>query len=109
MHIPVQRSAPPKQFARVVLIGVDGRETSLEIRTKRDVTTHSIPERAEPSAHIAYFGIGTSDVRGGGQTSSQTVSAAFAVASTFPPASARSARCAWRQGTARWRRRCSTR
>jgi hypothetical protein len=85
MHIPVPRSAPSKQFARVVLIGVDGRETPLEIRTIRDVATHAIPERAAPGARVAFLGISTSDVRGGGQTSSQTVSAVFAVALDVPP------------------------
>lgn len=66
MHIPMDRGMPPRTFARVVLIGADGRETPLAIRTVRDVVTDVDPNRAAPPARIAFASSSSALVREGG-------------------------------------------
>ncbi|HKT41280.1 MAG TPA: WD40 repeat domain-containing serine/threonine protein kinase [Rhodanobacteraceae bacterium] len=63
MQIPMDHGMPPRAFARVVLIGTDGRETSLEIRTVRDVVTTSDPNVAALSARIAFASSSSALVR----------------------------------------------
>jgi len=65
MQTPLPRGVPPKPFAYVVLIGADGRETRLEIRTVRDIVQGN-PNNAATSARIAWMGADSGGVRGGG-------------------------------------------
>lgn len=46
MHIPMEGGVPSRPFAHVVLIGADGRETPLEVRTIRDIVTHGVAPKA---------------------------------------------------------------
>jgi WD40 repeat protein len=85
MHIPMNRNVPPRAFAWVVLIGADGRETRLEIRTVRDVVTHgSNPKWSAPSVRIAWVDVESESVRTGGDPA-QPWSATYAVALDVPP------------------------
>lgn len=84
MHIPMPRGTPPRTFAWIVLIGTDGRETRLEIRTVRDVVTHGInPKTAAPTARIARVGMDSESVRTGGDPA-QPWSGMYAVALDVP-------------------------
>ncbi|HSC13155.1 MAG TPA: WD40 repeat domain-containing protein, partial [Rhodanobacteraceae bacterium] len=65
MHTPMPRGVPPRAFAHVVLIGTDGRETRLEIRTVRDIVSGN-PNNAARSVRIAWMGVESREVRGGG-------------------------------------------
>ena len=65
MHTPMPRGVPPRPFANVVLIGADGRETALEMRTVRDIVGGN-PNSAAASVRIAWMGADSSGVRGGG-------------------------------------------
>jgi hypothetical protein len=84
MHTPLDRGAPSRPFARVVLRGADGRETVLEIRTLRDVVTDVSPNLAAPSARIAWAGVSSEFVRSGGSVT-QPTSDAYAVTLEVPP------------------------
>ncbi len=85
MHIPMNRGQPPRAFAWVVLIGADGRETRLEIRTVRDVVTHgSNPKWAAPSLRIAWIDVESESVRTGADPA-QPWSATYAVSLDVPP------------------------
>jgi WD40 repeat protein len=84
MHIPSPRGVPPRPFARVVLIGADGRETALEIRTVRDITTHGNPNGAAASARIAWVGVESAQVRAG--EPAEPGSHVYAVTLDVPPA-----------------------
>jgi len=85
MHIPMYRGIPPRAFGYVVLIGADGRETRLEIRTVRDVVTHGTnPKTAWPTARVARVGMDSESVRTGGDPA-QPWSAVYAVALDVPP------------------------
>jgi hypothetical protein len=67
MHIPMGKDVPPRTFAHVVLIGADGRETRLDVRTVHDVVTHYRNPKAIPaSARVALIGTDSSSIRGGG-------------------------------------------
>ena len=83
MHIPMERGVPPRTFAHVALIGADGRETPLEIRTVRDVATDVIANRGAPGAHIAFSGVSSAFVRGG--ESAEPMSNVYAVSLDVPP------------------------
>lgn len=83
MHIPMERGVPPRAFARVVLIGADGRETPLEIRTVRDVATDLSPNRVVASARIAFASSSSALVREGGSVGPS--SNVYAVALDVPP------------------------
>ncbi len=84
MHIPMNGGVPPRAFAYVVLIGQDGREIRLEIRTVRDVVTHGTnPKTAAPSARIARVGMDSESVRMGDDPA-QPWSAVYAVALDVP-------------------------
>ncbi len=72
--VPVSPRAPPRRFADVVLIGVDGRETALEIQLMRDVVTNWMIDIVAPSARIGWVGIFPAQQRDGGYTSSHTPS-----------------------------------
>jgi hypothetical protein len=61
----MNKHTPSRTFAWVVLTGANGRQTRLEIRTKRDVVTRGASEIADPRARIAFAGIDSSDVRDG--------------------------------------------
>jgi WD40 repeat protein len=65
MHIPINRDVPPRAFAYVVLIGADGRETRLEIRTLRDVVTDLDSNLGAPSVRIAFASSSSALVRQG--------------------------------------------
>ncbi|HZX92368.1 MAG TPA: WD40 repeat domain-containing serine/threonine-protein kinase [Rudaea sp.] len=65
MQTPMPRGTPSRPFAHVVLIGADGRETRLEIRTVRDIVSGN-PNHADRSAHIAWMGADSGGVRSGG-------------------------------------------
>ncbi|MBN8736247.1 MAG: protein kinase [Xanthomonadales bacterium] len=65
MHIPMNDNEPPRAFADVVLIGADGRETRLEIRTVRDVATDVNSDVAGRGARIAFTGISSAFAREG--------------------------------------------
>jgi hypothetical protein len=85
MHIPMNNGVPPRAFAYVVLLGADGRETRLEIRTVRDVVTDNAgPKTAAPTARIARVGTDSESVRTGGDPA-QPWSAVYAVALDVPP------------------------
>lgn len=85
MHIPMNSGVPPRAFAYVVLLGADGRETRLEIRTVRDVVTHGAnPKTAALTARIARVGMNSESVRTGGDPA-QPWSAVYAVALDVPP------------------------
>jgi WD40 repeat protein len=85
MHIPMNSGVPQRAFAYVVLLGADGRETRLEIRTVRDVVTHDAnPKTAAPTARIARVGMNSESVRSGGDPA-QPWSAVYAVALDVPP------------------------
>ncbi|MBS0557026.1 MAG: protein kinase [Proteobacteria bacterium] len=82
MHTPMEHGIPPRTFARVVLIGADGRETALEIRTLRDVVTDGNPNRAASTARIAFVGIPSAHIRNG--LADDPVSATYAVTLDVP-------------------------
>lgn len=65
MHIPVNRDVPPRTFAYVALIGADGRETRLQIRTLRDVVTDLDSSLGAPSIRIAFASSSSALVRQG--------------------------------------------
>ncbi|MBS0430898.1 MAG: protein kinase [Proteobacteria bacterium] len=65
MHIPMNGNEPSRAFAEVVLIGADGHETRLEIRTVRDVATDVGPDAAARSARVAFAGVSSAFARGG--------------------------------------------
>jgi WD40 repeat protein len=65
MHIPMNPGEPSRAFADVVLIGTDGRETRLEIRTVRDVVTDVGPDTAARSARVAFIGVSSAFAREG--------------------------------------------
>jgi len=82
MHTPMERGIPPRTFARVVLIGADGRETALEIRTVRDVVTDGNPNRAASTARIAFVGVPSAHIRNG--LADEPASATYAVTLDVP-------------------------
>jgi hypothetical protein len=84
MHTPLDRGAPSRPFARVVLTYADGREAALEIRTLRDVVTDVNPNLAAPGARIAWAGVSSEFVRGGGSVA-QPTSDVYAVTLAVPP------------------------
>ncbi len=85
MHIPMNKGLPPRDFAHVVLIGADGRETRLDVRTVRDVVTHYRNPKAVPaSTRIALTGTDSSSIRAGGDPM-QWYSSTYAVALDVPP------------------------
>lgn len=83
MHIPMNRGMPARAFAYVVLIGTNGRETRLEIRTVRDVVTHFDPGSAAPGARIAFSGTDSATSRAGAPVGPW--SNVYAVALDVPP------------------------
>lgn len=64
-HIEIPQDAPPRRAAAVVLIGADGRESSLEIQTVRDISMHLQPEKGGPTARIGWVGPWVSATRMG--------------------------------------------
>jgi WD40 repeat protein len=85
MHIPMNLDVPSRPFARVVLIGADGHETPLEIRTIRDVITHAFGPKAFPSsgARVALLATEGQQIRAGGDPG-QPRSSVYAVTLEVP-------------------------
>jgi hypothetical protein len=85
MQVPMARGTPPGIFGYVVLIGADGRETRLGIRTVRDVVTDEYdPETAATTARVAFVEPHGADVRMGDDPM-QPESATYGVALDVPP------------------------
>lgn len=82
MHIPVNEGAPPRDFAYVVLLGANGRETRLSIRSVRDVVTDMSPGLAQSGARVAFADSPSAFVRGGDPV--QPTSNVFAVSLDIP-------------------------
>lgn len=86
MHIPMNKGVPPRDFVHVVLIGADGRETRLDIRTVRDVvTSYTGPKSIPAGPRIAMFGAASREFRDGGDPM-QWQGAMFAVSLDVPVA-----------------------
>jgi hypothetical protein len=84
MHIPMGKDVPSRNFAHVVLIGADGRETRLDIRTVRDVvTSYTGPKSIPAGPRVALFGAASRELRGGGDPM-QRMGAVFAVSLAVP-------------------------
>ncbi len=83
MHIPMNRDVSPRAFAYVALIGADGRETRLEIRTLRDVVTDLDSNLGAPSVRIAFASSSSALVRQGWFTGPS--SNVYAVTLDVPP------------------------
>jgi hypothetical protein len=52
-------------MAAVVLIGANGRETSLEVLSRRDISTHDQPDLAMPGARVGWIGTHVAAIRWG--------------------------------------------
>ena len=84
-HIPIDPRQGASRAATVVLRDAAGRETPLEVQMIRDLAMRTQPDLALPSARIGWLGVSGTDLRGGGNRVTDTVSAAYAVSLEVPP------------------------
>ncbi|MBK9655153.1 MAG: hypothetical protein IPO66_06660 [Rhodanobacteraceae bacterium] len=87
VHIPMPPNAPPRRAAQVLLRHSDGRESTLEIMSVRDVVTNWQPDMAAPSARVAWIGSQPTALRSG-SGGGFLFSYVYAVSLDLPPGSA---------------------
>jgi hypothetical protein len=86
LHVPMRPNTPPRRAGVVQLRHADGRESTLEIQTFRDVVTHWQPDLARPEARVAWRGDSPTSLRSG--NINEFASHVYAVGLDLEPGSA---------------------